>query len=213
MYPIMLRRLFQLVGFAWATRISAFLCLVACGIACLTVSYRPNKHTSSWFSPKSFSDTRYLLLIVACAFISLGTSCTSFTLNPKLTLCACTGLFIPNFYIVSYSIDHNISSDVSFYVLSILNAGGVVGRILPPFLSDKFGRFNMLVPCVFLTGLSTLTLWMFARSLPLIAIYAVTYGFFSGAFNALIMPCIAQVSDIGEIGTRIGMLYSILAFP
>lgn len=109
--------------------------------------------------------------------------------------------------------DHHVNPDIAFYILAVLNAGGIVGRIFPSYLSDRVGRFNILVPCVFFTGLSTLVFWMFARTLVPIMLFAVTYGFFSGAFNALIMPCIAQVSDIGEIGTRIGMLYSILSFP
>lgn len=123
------------------------------------------------------------------------------------------GLFIPNFYIVSFAMDHGVSADLAFYVLAVLNAGGILGRVVPSYLSDIFGRFNVLVPCAFLAGLSTLVFWVFADTLAPIMIYAVTYGFFSGAFNALIMPCIAQVSEIREIGTRIGMLYSIISFP
>lgn len=101
----------------------------------------------------------------------------------------------------------------AFYVLSVLNAGGIVGRIIPATLSDTFGRFNLLVPCAFLAGLSTLMVWSFADTLVKIMLYAIVYGFFSGAFNALVVPCIAQISDIREIGMRIGMLYSILSFP
>jgi MFS family permease len=95
----------------------------------------------------------------------------------------------------------------------VLNAGSIIGRVLPAALSDAFGRFNLIVPCLFLTGLSTLVLWSFANTLGLIMFYAIVYGFFSGAFNALIVPCIAQISDIREIGMRIGILYSILSFP
>ena len=94
-----------------------------------------------------------------------------------------------------------------------MNAGGILGRLLPPALSDALGRFNVLVPCAACTGLAALLLWPFATRVGAVMLFAALYGFFSGAFNALIMPCIAQVSDIGEIGTRIGMLYSILAFP
>lgn len=109
-----------------------------------------------------------------------------------------------------------MNPSTAFYVLAVLNAGGIIGRILPATLSDIFGRYNLLVPCAFLAflaGLSTLLFWSFANSLAVIMLYAVVYGFFSGAFNALIVPCIAQISDIREIGMRIGMLYSILSFP
>ena len=114
---------------------------------------------------------------------------------------------------MSYAIKQDVSPTIAFYVLAVLNAGGIVGRILPATLSDAFGRYNLLVPFAFLTGLSPLLFWSFANSLPVIMLYAVIYGFFSGAFNALIVPCIGQISDIREIGMRIGMLYSVLSFP
>ncbi|KAH9916394.1 MFS general substrate transporter [Epithele typhae] len=97
--------------------------------------------------------------------------------------------------------------------LAVLNAASVLGRIAPAHVADAFGRFALLVPCAALAGLSTLLLWPAAHSLAGLAAYAALYGLFSGAFNALIVPCIAQISDIREIGVRIGLLYSIISFP
>ena len=78
MFPIMLRRLFVSCGFEWGVRISGFVCLAACIIACSTVTCTcrtPKKVDSApWFSLDSFRDARYLLLIVASCFISVGES-------------------------------------------------------------------------------------------------------------------------------------------
>ncbi|KAI0345501.1 MFS general substrate transporter [Trametopsis cervina] len=195
-YPIMLQRLFTACGFQWGVRISGFIALALCSTACALVNSRLTRlpPTESWFQLKHFCDAKFMLLVIGSMFVSLG-------------------LFIPNFYIVTYAVTRNINPTTAFYVLAVLNAGGTVGRILPAVLSDSFGRFNLLVPCAFLTGLSTLVFWSFANTLVSIMLYAAVYGFFSGAFNALIVPCIAQISHIREIGMRIGMLYSILAFP
>ena len=94
-----------------------------------------------------------------------------------------------------------------------MNAGGVLGRLAPPFLSDALGRFNVLVPCALLTGLAMLAFWPFTSGLTAVMLFAAVYGFFSGAFNALIIPCVAQISALREIGTRVGVLYSIISFP
>lgn len=102
---------------------------------------------------------------------------------------------------------------MAFYVLAVMNAGSVIGRVVPSFLADTLGRFNVLIPCAFFAGLSALVLWPFAKSLGIIMLFAVVYGFFSGAFNALIVPCIAQISQPDQIGTRMGMLYCLLSFP
>ncbi|KAJ3498890.1 hypothetical protein NMY22_g19559 [Coprinellus aureogranulatus] len=101
----------------------------------------------------------------------------------------------------------------AYYVLAILNAGGIFGRIAPAWLSDTFGHFNLLFPAAFLSGLSCVTLWLCSRTIVLLLAFAAVYGFLSGAFVSLITPCIVRISDPSEIGTRIGMLYTIISIP
>lgn len=110
-----------------------------------------------------------------------------------------------------------------------MNAGGILGRIVPACLSDAVGRFNLLTPSAFLSGLLCIVLWL---PLAVIAdrsataagveggrawvgalVFAVFYGFSSGAFVALMTPCVAQISEVKKVGTRIGVLYSVISFP
>ncbi|KAI0369431.1 MFS general substrate transporter [Pilatotrama ljubarskyi] len=196
-YPIMYQQLFNRVGFAWTVRISGFISLALCGVAIACITSRlskPQDSAAPWFDTKVFRDAPFKLVIAGSVLISFG-------------------LFIPFFYIVDYSTDHSISPETAFYVLSVMNAGGIIGRLAPSFMADALGRFNILVPCAFLAGLSMLVFWTFAHTLATIVLFAAVYGFFSGAFNALIIPCVAQISDMREIGTRIGVLYSIISFP
>ncbi|EIW52352.1 MFS general substrate transporter [Trametes versicolor FP-101664 SS1] len=195
-YPIMYQQLFNRVGFAWTVRISGFISLALCGVAIATITSRLSKPQDNvpWFDSKVFHDAPFRLVIAGSVFISFG-------------------VFIPFFYIVDYSTDHGISHETAFYVLSVMNAGGILGRLAPAFLADRLGRFNVVVPCTIVAGISTLVLWTFAHSLAAIMLFAVIYGFFSGAFNALVIPCVVQISDVREYGTRIGVLYSIVSFP
>jgi MFS family permease len=123
------------------------------------------------------------------------------------------GLFIPFFYIVDYAHDLAIPARMTFIVLAVMNAGGVIGRIAPAYLSDTLGRFNLLAPAAFLSGVLCVLFWMFARALVPLMLFAAAYGFTSGAFISVITPCVAQISDIRQIGSRIGILYSIISFP
>ena len=107
----------------------------------------------------------------------------------------------------------SISDDMAFYVLAVMNAGGVLGRIAPAYLSDKVGRFNLLIPSAFLSGLSCLVFWFFAKSFVSVMLFSVVYGFLSGSFVSVINPCVAQISEMSQIGTRIGLLYSIISIP
>ena len=208
----MYQQLFARLGFAWTVRITGFVTLVLCTFAILAVSSNLSAPTQSapWLDTKIFRDTSFMLVVVGSILICLGLFSCSF-----IDTCAhnSTGLFIPFFYIVDYSTAHAISPELAFYVLSVMNAGGILGRLVPPFVSDSLGKFNILVPCAFLSGLSILVFWPFTTNLVTIMLFAAVYGFFSGAFNALIIPCIVQISDIREIGTRVGILYSIISFP
>ena len=124
-----------------------------------------------------------------------------------------TGLFVPSFYVVDYAIAHGVDPQTAFYALAVLNAGGIFGRIIPPALADRYGRYNAMIPCIVLMGLSALVFWPFAKTVVAIMLFAAFFGFFQGAFNVLIIPCVAQISDIREIGTRVGVIYSIVSFP
>lgn len=42
--------------------------------------------------------------------------------------------------------------------ISFINAGGVLGRLIPNFLADRVGSFNILIPVTFLTASSILAL-------------------------------------------------------
>ncbi|CDO72285.1 hypothetical protein BN946_scf184970.g137 [Trametes cinnabarina] len=138
-------------------------------------------------------DTPFILLITGCLLINFG-------------------LFIPFVYLADYSIYRGVSSGTSFYIISAMNAGSIFGRIAPSFLADYIGRFNIAIPSTLLMGVLALCFWMFARSLVAIIFFAILYGCFSGAFLAMQIPCIAQISKIEEVGTRIGILYSVASF-
>ena len=94
-----------------------------------------------------------------------------------------------------------------------MNGLGVLGRIAPAMLSDAIGRFNCLFPCALIAGLSCLFIWTVARTVATTMIFAALYGFFAGAFVSLTTPCIAQISELKEIGTNVGMLYTIISIP
>jgi MFS family permease len=169
---------------------------VGCVAATLTVKSAPSPTQRGPSSDlKILPDARFSLLAGGSCLVTLG-------------------LFIPFFYIVDYARHISVSEHMSFYVLAVLNAGGVLGRLAPATLSDTIGCFNLLAPSAFLCGLSCLILWIVtAKSLATLMLFASIYGFFSGAVISLVNPCVAQISHIRQIGTRIGMLYSVISFP
>lgn len=209
----MLDRLFTSYGFAWGVRIAGFVCLASCAAACALVSRRQTACAPDgrWFDVGHLREPTFVLVIVGSMFVSLGKPA------PPLDFLHLTrgseGLFVPNFYLVSYATAHGVPAPASVYVLAVLNAGSTLGRVAPACLSDALGRFNILAPAALLAGLATLVGWPVARGVGAVMAYAAVYGFLGGAFNALIVPCIVQVSEIGQVGARVGLVYSLLAFP
>ncbi|KAF8192335.1 MFS general substrate transporter [Mycena galopus ATCC 62051] len=196
MYPIMLQRLFGLVGFGWGVRISGLLTGVVCCIAIATVTRyaTPKQRGAPCKLSETLTDSRFLLFAAGSGLVALG-------------------LFIPFFYIVDYAHDLAIPARIEFVVLAVMNAGGVVGRIAPAYMSDRLGRFNLIAPAALFSGLLCVLFWIFTRSLVSLMLFAAAYGFTSGAFISLVTPCVAQISDIRQIGSRIGLLYTIMSFP
>jgi MFS family permease len=94
-----------------------------------------------------------------------------------------------------------------------MSAGGVGGRIVLPFFADTIGRFNILAPVAFLSGLSCLAIGLHAQSLATLLIFSVLYGLFSGAYITVVAPCVAQISKLDQVGARVGMMYSLLSIP
>lgn len=191
--PIVIERLIPKVGFGWAMRITAFIILGMMVIANLTLRSRlPPKGWTPWrlneFT-KHFKDPKYsTTVIAACLFFF--------------------GMFLPFNYIVVSGERNGMSAALAAYLVSILNAASVVGRILPGWLGDKVGRYNTMVIISYLSGILVLALWLTTSSnLPTI-LFAAFYGFTTGAFVSLAPACLAQISDIKEIGVRNGALFA-----
>jgi MFS family permease len=120
---------------------------------------------------------------------------------------------VPLFYIVQYGEEKGISQRLSFDLLAIANAGSAFGRIIPGYMADVAGRYNLMIPATALSGVFSLALWLNVHNTAGIVVFAAIYGFFSGAYISLNTPCVAQISRPEQIGTRVGMTYSIFSFP
>lgn len=87
------------------------------------------------------------------------------------------------------------------------------GRTIPGFLADKVGAYNVHTFMCFFSSIVALALWLPAAANAPIIVLAALYGFGSGAFVAILPTLIAQISDIKEIGLRIGMEFCVLSIP
>ncbi|KAL2163370.1 hypothetical protein VTH06DRAFT_5427 [Thermothelomyces fergusii] len=194
-FPVLLRALLPSVGFGWSCRILAFIMLGLAIPANLFIRTRLTpakaqgdrpKVQSVWPDFSVFKDPRFALVSVGIFFMEWG-------------------LFVPLTYIVSYAAAHGQDATESYLLLSYLNAGSVLGRVLPGFLADRVGRFNVIIVTIALCVVTVLALWLPAGgSQSMLIAFAVLFGFASGSNLGLMPVCLGQLCD----PRRYGRLFS-----
>jgi len=194
-YPIIFYKLQPHIGFAWATRLIGFIALAGfiVSLSVMRVRVLP-KQRRALLEPGAFKEIPYTFFTASLFFSFIG-------------------LYTPIFYIQTYAIEQHITSTkLSFYILPILNAGSVAGRILPNFIADKTGALNMLIPCSFAAGILCFG-WIGIKDIAGLVIFAILYGFFSGAFVSLPPTALVSLSpSLRVVGTRMGMSFALTSF-
>lgn len=194
LYPIILQQLTNKIGFPWAVRVIGFMCLGTLIVpnVCMKVRVLPPE-ARKLIDTSAFSDIPFLIFSVACFVTFLG-------------------LFQPFFYVQEYAIVANITSEnFAFYLLSLLNATSIFGRILPNFVAGKTGPLNIIIPCTFMTGVLILCL-IAVRNIAGITVVVLLFGFFSGSLVSLPPTIVVHLTKNRKfIGTRMGMSFAFIS--
>ncbi|PNP50661.1 hypothetical protein THARTR1_08679 [Trichoderma harzianum] len=199
-FPLIILYLTPQIGFPWATRIIAFICLVmGCISVCLMKKRLPhNKNTSTRIGSsidfKALRDPKYALTTLAVFLVEFA-------------------VFIPYTYISSYAIHAGMATQRAYLLNALVNVGAIPGRALPGYAADRFGAFNVLAICSTTCAALIFALWYTAGTNEA-AIYSFTvlYGFWSGAAISITPVCISRVCNIEDIGKRTGTAFFIASF-
>ncbi|KAK4212315.1 major facilitator superfamily domain-containing protein [Rhypophila decipiens] len=123
------------------------------------------------------------------------------------------GVFLPLSYILLQAKDLGLDENVVEYLLPIINAVSIIGRIFPAIAADRVGRFNVMILVCALSSIVTLGIWIPGKSVAAIILYAVLFGLSSGGFISLLPAVIAQVSpEISQMGVRTGAAFAVASF-
>ena len=202
-FPLMLQRLFPLVGYRWATRILASIFLFQLVIANILIRSRlpppPKGHLGSsiWPDWRIFKNTTFVLTTAGTFFVEWA-------------------LFVPLSFISSYALARGISPAFSYQILAVLNAGSFFGRWAPGYFADRLGRFNTMIGTVSLCMVSVLGLWLTSASsthlVPQLVIFVLLFGFASGSNISLVPVCVGQLCDTEVFGRWYAGLYTVVSF-
>lgn len=182
-WPIVLQQLLYhtTIGFGWTMRIVGFIMLPLLIVACSTVVEAPRANadpvdeenggdqTPQEEKPVVTKKKADLSIVKKPAFLLL---CLGLGIGYL-------GLFAPFYYVSTYGISKGVSSSMSFYLISILNAASLFGRILPGILADRWGHYNFLITALMASAVIGFC-WTAATDLAGLVVWSAVYGFTSG---------------------------------
>ncbi|KJZ75755.1 hypothetical protein HIM_04912 [Hirsutella minnesotensis 3608] len=195
-FPLMLTSLFEKVGYAWATRVLALVCLICGLLGILLVRSRlpPAQNATAHPDFRIFRQIPFLLTTLAIFLMEFS-------------------LFIPLTFISIYAINQGFSESFAFHLLPIMNAGSVVGRALPGYYADYVGPFNVCLFSVLVSLVACLCVWLpSGHTAPGIIIFAVIFGFSSGNSIAIAPVCIGRMCKTQNYGRYYATAYTVVSF-
>ncbi|OJZ83018.1 hypothetical protein ASPFODRAFT_83516 [Aspergillus luchuensis CBS 106.47] len=193
-FPIALNRMFENnhLGFGWSVRIVGFIILALLIIAMSTLRERLPSRKGPFLVPSAFTNLNFVGTTIALFFMIWG-------------------MFTPFFYIEIFATYKGMGATLATYMLPILNAASIFGRLLPGFIADKFGPFTTLFISATVTSVLLFS-WIAVSSNAGIIVFSIFYGSCSGAIISLMSPCIAKITPEPQlIGTYLGMALFVVA--
>jgi hypothetical protein len=201
-------------------------CLAACNIG---VKPRvPPRKTGALVDWKSFKEPRYVLFAIGMFFVSLPLLIILLS-NPSIPWHSAVhlmliindrpaqnfwGVYFPFYYLTFFArsvIDTSYTQSIN--LLITLNGVGVLGRIVPNFLADRFlGPLNTLIPVVLLSAALTYA-WIGVSATGGLYAWTIVYGIMGAGIQGLFAPTLSSLTtNLRMQGTRMGMVFTIVSF-
>jgi MFS family permease len=118
------------------------------------------------------------------------------------------GFFLPAIYLPSYAQSLHVPTIAGTVLLATLNIFSVLGSISMGFLCDHLQVTTVISISTIGSVLSVFLFRGFATKLPLLFLFAASYGFFAGSFSAIwsgMMKEVRRVSRDAKMGTLMGL--------
>ncbi|XP_077351456.1 monocarboxylate transporter 12-B-like [Festucalex cinctus] len=126
------------------------------------------------------------------------------------------GCSAPVVYLVPYALSIGVEHKQAAFIMSIFGISGIVGNITFGWITDRkcLNRYHMLsyILAVVVAGLSCLWVPLLQSFAPL-TIFAVVYGYFDGAYVALIPVVTSDAVGSTYLSSALGVVYFLHAVP
>ncbi|KAI0140715.1 MFS monocarboxylate transporter-like protein [Pestalotiopsis sp. NC0098] len=201
LYPVILDQLLPRVGFSWATRVLGFVTLaeLILAMACIIPYIDKAKangpqRVRSLFDPTAFKDLDFVVMCLGVFFIWLA-------------------YWVPFFLIPTFAESAlGASSSLAFYLLVIINAASIPGRLLAAFIIPYVDNAGGMV-AFGLASTIVLFAWCAVKTTAGFVAWAIVLGVAMAplaVFQPTIVPQLTPRVEL--VGTRMGIALAFAAF-
>ncbi|KAF7345821.1 MFS general substrate transporter [Mycena venus] len=193
------------IGFGNAVRISAGINSAILLLACILV--RPRLPPLQ--SVQHRKSTQIRLFLAAMQRVCRDRAYVLATIGMTAFVIA---FWYPIFFLQLDAVTHGVGRTFAFYVLVIMNASGLAGRIVSGFLAEIFGVANVVTAAAG-CGTALVLGIILLRTIASVVVLAVLNGFVAGVYAALLPPLLVSLTeDFAEVGLRMGLSFTIEGF-
>ncbi|XP_053307115.1 monocarboxylate transporter 12 [Spea bombifrons] len=208
--------------------------LCVCGALMRPINIKEEDFAHCQLNQEKIPDEPKKNIIQTSTCTSLSQDCThkslcycsqqdySFILKPNFIILASSFLFLaygcspPFVYLVPYALSVGVSHQEAAFLMSILGVVDIVGNITFGWLTDrrvlKRHRYVCYLIAVGLDGLSCLFLPLL-KCFQLLVPFSVTFGYFDGAYVALIPVVTGDVVGTSHLSSALGLVFFLHAVP
>ena len=220
-YPIVVRQLLPMVGFAWTVRVLGFINMTFFALALAFMRPRlPPRRSGPVIDWTAFREPVYVTYVAGLFFLVWTVYYTfSYVSQPYNSQGVPAGMLLWSCHLhVSLQIAAfgtqalGMSYHSASLLVTILNAAGVPFRVLVPFIGDRIGTINMMWLCS--VGLTVVAFsWLGVGSIGGFYAFTIFYGVVAGAVQCLMPTGIAGITPrLDKVGTRLGMCFAFVSF-
>lgn len=195
-FPAVAEQMLPKHGFGWTLRTIFFIQATLALIAALLFKPRiPPRRSGPLVEWVAFKEAPYALYLLGSFFAFLG-------------------LYIGFYYVGSFGRDVlGVSQSTSIQLLLTMNGVGLVARVLPNFVAEKFtGPLNLIIPYTIATGIVMFS-WIAVTDISSLWAWAVVQGVANAGIQALFPVVLTSLTDDPKkMGVRSGMGFTMAGF-
>ncbi|EXJ91490.1 hypothetical protein A1O3_00038 [Capronia epimyces CBS 606.96] len=123
------------------------------------------------------------------------------------------GYIVCTYSMSAFALSLGLSQHQGGIVITVLNVGAAVGRPFVGVLSDRFGRMTVACGLTAVNTLMVFAVWIPTTSYGLLIFLSFVLGITSGIYWGTIAPLCAEVVDLKELPSTLGLMWLSASMP